>query len=221
MPSPFPGMDPYLEYRYVWPGVNQTYITYLSSALNAVLPERYVADIGERLYLDGMREVFVKILAIREENREVTVIEVLSPDNKMAGSEGAQLYSTRQRDILASHAHLIEIDLLRQGEHTVAAPLNELLKMERWDYLVCLRRGGDGTRFELWPIRIRNRLPRIRVPLSHGDPDVILDLQAVFQRCYDEGGYARWIDYGQDPGVPFGSEDAAWARTLLSQGKSA
>ena len=51
MPSPFPGMDPYLEHPALFPGVHQRLITYVGDALNAVLPGRYVADIGERLYI--------------------------------------------------------------------------------------------------------------------------------------------------------------------------
>ena len=49
MPSPFPGMDPYLEHPALWPGVHQRSITYLGDTLNTVLPPRYVADSGERL----------------------------------------------------------------------------------------------------------------------------------------------------------------------------
>lgn len=38
-------------------------------------------------------------------------------------------------------------------------------------------------------------LPRIRVPLADSEPDIVLDLQAVFERCYDEGAYTRRVDY--------------------------
>ena len=51
MPSPFPGMDPYLEHPALWPGVHQRFITYVGDALNALLPAHYIADIGERLYI--------------------------------------------------------------------------------------------------------------------------------------------------------------------------
>ena len=40
MPSPFPGMDPYLEHPALWPGVHQGLITFMWSALNAMLPAR-------------------------------------------------------------------------------------------------------------------------------------------------------------------------------------
>jgi Protein of unknown function (DUF4058) len=51
MPGPFPGMDPYLEPPALFPGVHQAFITYAQATLNTLLPARYVADIGERLYI--------------------------------------------------------------------------------------------------------------------------------------------------------------------------
>jgi len=234
-------------------------ITYACAELNRLLPDGYVADIGERLYIlqpeverhiypdvmvleqpslprraeaatavadlplvltlepVEMREVFVQIFSLREGN-VVTVIEVLSPSNKTPGHEGRQLYLAKQQEILRSRTHLIEIDLLRQGEHTVAAPREALLQRGvRWDYLVCLHRGGQGRRYEVWPIRVKQRLPRILVPLAEGDPDVVLDLQGVFDRCYDEGAYVRWVDYRRELPVPLQEEDADWANALLRE----
>src|SRR6478672_10599415 len=88
-----------------------------------------------------MREVFIEIRTIPDENRVIAVIEVLSPANKAAGSEGRRLYLAKQRQVLESQTHLLEIDFLRQGEHTVAPPLDWLLEREHWDYLVSLHRG--------------------------------------------------------------------------------
>jgi hypothetical protein len=164
-----------------------------------------------------MREVFVEILSLLEGERVVTVIEVLSPANKTAGSEGRNLYVTKQREILSSQIHMLEIDLLRQGEHTVAAPRVSLLQRGRWDYLVCLHRGGYGRDYEVWAVTLRQRLPRIRIPLANGDPDVVLDLQVIFNRCYDEGGYARRLDYRREPHAPLTGGDAEWAATLLRE----
>lgn len=80
-----------------------------------------------------MREVFVEIWSLAEPSRVVTVIEILSPSNKTSGSQGRQLYLAKQKEILASPTHLMEIDLLRTGEHTVAPP---------W---TCCWRRGPGT----------------------------------------------------------------------------
>lgn len=271
MPSPFPGMDPYLEHPILWSGVHQGLATYMQAILNAMLPPNYIADVGERLYVvqprrniypdvvtppvgvqrpftptppgsvatlvtptvseavasdlpwvltvqsAEIREVFVQILALTGGERVVTVIEVLSPANKTLGSEGRKLYLTKQQEILESQTHLIEMDLLHQGEHTVAAPQESLHVWGTWDYLVSLHRGGQAGQFEVWAITLRQRLPRIRVPLAGDDPDVVLDLQAVFNRCYDEGGYARRLDYRREPPVSLTRADADWVDALLHE----
>lgn len=164
-----------------------------------------------------MREVFIEILAVADQSRVVTVIEVLSPSNKTAGSEGRTLYLTKQQENLESQTHLIELDLLHQGEHTAAPPQWKLLERGRSDYLVSLHRGGQGARYEVWAIPLRQRLPRIHVPLAGGDPDVVLDLQVIFDRCYDEGGYARRLDYRREPPIPLAGDDAQWADQLLRE----
>ena len=48
MPGPFPGMDPYLESPERWPSVHSAMITYLSDALDDVLPQGYAASLEER-----------------------------------------------------------------------------------------------------------------------------------------------------------------------------
>ncbi len=43
MPSPFPGMDPYLE-SWIWADFHVTFITALRSQINQNLPKRYIAN---------------------------------------------------------------------------------------------------------------------------------------------------------------------------------
>ena len=45
----------------------------------------------------------------------VTVIEILSPTNKVAGSRGRESYETKRQEVMRSPSHLVEIDLLRRG----------------------------------------------------------------------------------------------------------
>lgn len=262
MPSPFPGMDPYLEDPVLWPGVHQRLITSAGTVLNSALPPSYVADIGERLYVvqpqrsiyadlsvlerrpavsnlqSGgssaavavahapwvvsvppveVREPFIEILSLKPSRRVVTVVEVLSPSNKSAGSEGRALYLAKQEAVLNSPVHLVELDLLRRGEHTVAVPAEALLDYGAWDYLTCVHRGTQRWTYEVWPISLRQRLPCIRLPLAEGDPDVVLDLQAALDRCYDEGGYSRLVDYGAEPPGPLPPADEEWAAALLRE----
>ncbi len=51
MPSPFPGMDPYLEDPVRWPDMHQRLITYIADALQPQVRPKYYARMGERVYV--------------------------------------------------------------------------------------------------------------------------------------------------------------------------
>jgi Protein of unknown function (DUF4058) len=51
VPSPFPGMDPYLEHPTLWPGVHNGLIAALQLSLAPQLRPRYYVAIEERLYI--------------------------------------------------------------------------------------------------------------------------------------------------------------------------
>jgi len=146
----------------------------------------------------------------------ITLIEVLSPANKVAG-KGHQQYVHKQQEILGSTVNLVEIDLLSQGLLTVALSQAEVdaLRPHRYRINVC-RAAGWGQR-EVYPIALAQRLPRIAVPLREGDADVRLDLPVVFAQCYDNGGYAELVDYQAAPPVPLSEEEVAWADKLLRE----
>lgn len=113
--------------------------------------------------------------------------------------------------LLASQVNLIEIDLLRHGEHTAAAPRSLLRRRCRWDYLICLHRAAQRHRFEAWSRTVRERLPRFSLPLAHELPDIIADLQMAFERDDEDGAYARRIDHTGPRAIPVSPEDADWA----------
>lgn len=52
MPSPFPGMDPYLESTALFPGLHNRPIGLMSESLQAILPSPYFAEIGERVRVE-------------------------------------------------------------------------------------------------------------------------------------------------------------------------
>src|SRR5262249_53343532 len=51
MPSPFPGMDPYLETPDLWPDVHHGLISQIQADLNATIRPAYVARVELRVYL--------------------------------------------------------------------------------------------------------------------------------------------------------------------------
>ena len=267
MPSPFPGMDPFLEDPDLFTGFHDRMIACFSEALQPLLPPPYYADIGDRVWVevsqryigpdvdllrpggdsngdkeegaggaaiavalrtppvvvhvphDERRETFVEIYARKGEERLVSHIEILSLSNKTPGEHGRDLYLRKQREILDSKTHLVEIDLLRDGTHTTAVPLDRALKRTGpFDYHVCVHHFDNLEDYFVYPIRLEEGLPEIAVPLLPGDGAVAIDLQAVFNRCYDTGPYRRRVRYAEDPIVPLLDEErSAWATRLLRE----
>lgn len=168
---------------------------------------------------DERSEIYVEIRTRLPEGDErlVASIEVLSLTNKTPGEKGRELYLEKQREILASPVHLVEIDLLRGGEHTTPMALERLRrKAGAFDYHVSVRRFDQPGRFFIYPWKLESSLPEIAIPLLPGDGAVPLDLQAVFTRCYDTGPYRRRVPY--DPArltPPLAAERAAWVKELV------
>jgi hypothetical protein len=149
-------------------------------------------------------------------HRLVTSIEFLSPANKSEGP-GRDLYRRKQEEVAAAGVNLVEIDLLRGGLHAVKAPRHLLEKLRPWHYLVSIWRPGKLD-YEVYPIGLRCRLPRIRVPLRAGDADGVLDVQAAFARAYDTGPYPERLNYAASPPWPLAGDDQRWAEEVLRAG---
>lgn len=266
MPSPFPGMDPYLEDHEIFPNLHSTFITYLQEVLQPRLPEPYYAAVSRRTWIemtdrlvepdvdvlieakhqrqneapssvavapqsgsravvihvpqDERREAFLEIWAGQRPNRRlVTSLEVLSPTNKTPGQRGRDLYQRKQREMVDSDVHLVEIDLLRSGRHTTLVPLERLqTEAGRYDYHVCIHRFDHFEDLIIYPFLLEEPLPKVEVPLLPGDGYVEVDLQIVFNRAYDSGPYRREIKYEQEtPQPPLDEERMEWASELIAR----
>ena len=53
MPSPFPGMDPYLEAPALFPDLHDRFVSYLADVLNTGLPAPYFAGIASRVWVES------------------------------------------------------------------------------------------------------------------------------------------------------------------------
>lgn len=146
----------------------------------------------------------------------LTVIELLSPTNKRPGA-GREQYLRKQAEVLASRASLVEVDLLRAGEPTVACPVERLPVAP---YRVVVTRGWDRERREVYPAQLRDRLPRFAVPLREDLDDVALDLPALLAQAYENAGYADRLDYETDPIPPLAPEELAWARGRVAAARA-
>lgn len=271
MPIIFPGMDPYLEAAKIFPGIHGPMITYMRDQISAGIRPRYIASVGERVYVESqtggsrnstdraiipdvwvretgaaqradggvmvaekttteldepvvvdapdleIRQPFIEILDRESNMKVVTVIELVSPDNKYAGP-GRDSYVRKQVEVIHSDAHLVEIDLLRRGPHVVA--VHEYLTAGRWDYdyLICVHRAGTW-KYEVYARSLSQPLPRIRIPLAGDDPDVRLDIRAALEKAYDAGSYDQRIDYTQPCQPPLSEARQAWVRELVAAQK--
>lgn len=258
MPSPFPGMDPYIEDPEIYADFHNNLATEIQGQLNAVIQPRYVArliphvtyelveiarprsirpDLGvwrPQLPLEGLGGVavavppapvesaislefplrLVEVEIHRTDTLElVTAIEILSPVNKKAGHDTYDEYQRKQRALLRSEAHLLEIDLLRGGRRP---PLEQ--PVPRAPYYVVLSRAERRPAVEVWPIQLQDKLPFLPVPLLAPDPDAPLDLGAAVAAVYVRGGYATLIDYHRPPPPPpLTKAETTWMEGRLRQ----
>jgi len=225
MPSPFPGMDPYLENEALWPAFHHQLVMCLYQVLLPGLVDHYRARVAQRHYCTE-QALFTSVL--REEHHEdyievrqrgdgrlVTLLEVVSPGNKTT-DQGRTAYLNRRREGKNARANLVEIDLVLQGQPTLDYSREGL---PDWDYAVTVTRAMAAERHEIYTATLQKRLPRFRLPLSADDKDTVLDLQTAFTRCYDQGGFAAKIDYGRDPAVPLAEDDRRWIGDVLAQQK--
>ena len=266
MPSPFPGMNPFLEHPDVWGTFHTRMLAAMADRLSAQVRPDYLVHMEAHLWIHeraddyedgglsrkliGRSDVSVsksaaarsggfvgseaetavltpamqiliplvdierqRYLEIRDRrNRElVAVVELLSPVNKKSGPYRAQ-YLTKRSEILASPAHLVEIDLLRCG---LAMPDHERPSST---YGVMVSRAEERPAADFWPIELRQPLPTIPVPLRAANSYASLELQELLHHVYDRGTYAEEI-YEQEAEPPLDPADFDWAEHVLSQAR--
>ena len=225
MPSPFPGMDPYLEDDALWPVFHHQLVMCLYQILLPGLVDRYRARVTQRHYVTEQalftsvvrEEHHEDLVEIRQRNdgRLVTLVDVVSPANKTTAA-GRAAYLERRREGKSAGANLVELDLVLQGQPTLEYSRDGL---PDWDYAVTVTRSTQPERYEIDTATLQKRLPRFRLPLAADDRDTVLDLHTAFTRCYDQGGFAGKIDYRRDPATPLNSEDRQWLNEVLRQQK--
>lgn len=257
MPSPFPGMDPFIKGQR-WQDFHARFINDLADLLMPAVRPRYVVDVEQYVYLsregedpdrvvephlsiiEGSVEPTVELgtsatpatalapvvytipfprrqrqrfLTIRDSefHRAVTVIELLSPTNKTPGEDCTE-YLVKRANVFHTMANLVEMDLLRHGQRL---PTREPLAPA--DYYAFICRAERLPKVDVYAWTLRDRLPTIPVPLTSGEPDVLLDLQQAFTKTYDRSGYDYALDYRRAVEPPLDASVADWVRTILGK----
>ena len=258
MPTPFPGMDPYLEGAEVWEEVHTRLIVAIADALGPQVRPKYRVGVEQRTYLAvltpdeyelvGKPDVLVAALRrqaqpvqatttaagiaprvaqlpMSEEITErhltvrdvltgevITVIELLSPTNKLA-LDGRRQYVRKRQQILGSAAHFIEIDLLRVGE---PLPFRVQDDDAQSDYRIIVSRAPARPQAAVYLFTIRDPIPDIPVPLQPGDAEPVVALNRLVHDVYDRAGYDLTLDYQQaPPPPPIRAQDVQWMQELL------
>ena len=258
MPSPFPGMDPYLEDADLWSGFHHAFLSALQDRIAPVVRPKYFVRVEERVYVTqeddpGYRYIVPDLRVVAPDRRRtagaglavadrpiaepipvtepldrevhehrleildrvdrtvVTVIELLSPTNKVPGSFGRQSFLQKRREVYGTTAHWMEIDLLRGGTRTA-----NVAETRDAEYQVFVSRAGNPRMAHVWPIHLRGPLPVVGVPLRGGDGDVPVDLQDAFNHVYEVSGYDVDIDYAAETDPPLAAPSLEWARGLIS-----
>jgi hypothetical protein len=175
------------------------------------LPVLRVEPVVMRAFIEEEhREAFVEIYEAAPEQRLVTSIEVLSPSNKRPHTPGWDLYLRKRQSLLLSDASLVEIDLLRGG--------TRMPMLDPWPespYTVLVARAKRFDLCRVWPVHSQLPSPSIPIPLAKPDPDIVIDLQAIFDSIYERSRYERSIDYRKPLSPPLDAHLTAWLQKQL------
>jgi hypothetical protein len=154
-------------------------------------------------------EDFLEIHEV-ETGKVATIIELLSPVNKLLGA-GREAYQGKRAQVLRTRTNLVEIDLLRAGE-----PMPVVGPAVRSDYTILVSPGLRRPRAQIYAWSVRQPIPTFSVPLLPGDAEPTADVGAVLAGLYDRARYDLRVDYAKAPVPPLAGEDAAWARALVT-----
>jgi hypothetical protein len=213
MPSPFPGMDPYLERT--WRDVQGALVAFAREHLNRVLPGGLVARGDYREDAGGEKDRYLRVMS-GDDGDELTRIEFVFGSTHVLSAEDAGAVSGNARNRFSVPYNTLAIFLSRSADWTMTLRPHDLPEGCRTPYGAWLRDPRFDHRLSVWPISLRDPLPVLPVPLPDLDGPVPLPLQELLDRVYDTGRYAA-TDYRRECVPPLAQDDATWADQLLRQ----
>jgi Protein of unknown function (DUF4058) len=144
--------------------------------------------------------------------RLITVIEFISPSNKR--SPGLADFRAKRGELLTAGVNFVEVDLVRAGGWQALLRPHRCPPKWATTYRVTVRMPSDPGAVGLYPISLREPLPSIVIPLRQKDPEVQLELQPLLNQAYENGRYARRLNYQNPLEPPLEPADEEWARAL-------
>jgi Protein of unknown function (DUF4058) len=146
MPSPFPGMDPYLEATEIWPDLHQRLATHLSGELNRCLPRPYYARVEMRAELaivteEGRAErpIIPDVFVMRRSDPQSTAAAVLTSTERSISrwvefnlsEESFHHYFVEIRDSTQSHFLTTLIEILSPSNKRPGPDRNHYSRKQR------------------------------------------------------------------------------------------
>ncbi len=212
MPSPFPGMDPFLETNPIFQELHTQMLAEMQAMLQPQLRPKYVARLERHLSEGEQRRI---VIYVQDRPRlAVTGIEFLSPGNKQPGAVAQERYLEKRASALHGGLHWVEIDLLRGGVRPrIPVPVPEAV-----DYISYVAQTTEtGWNHLLYAWKLRDPLPMLPIPLL-GEDQARLDLGACFAVAYDRIAADDEVNYNAaPPPPPFGKSDTTWIGQLLRE----
>ncbi len=138
MPSPFPGMDPYIEAEGLWRNFHSRYVPAMAEAILAGAPDRYIVRIEEDIYLHELSAEERLTVGRPDAFLATTAAWATSPVGPPAGALGAP--------VAVSLVPAVEVERL---------PYLEVVDRELWSVVTAVEllspsnkaAGGDRTTY--------------------------------------------------------------------------
>ena len=159
-------------------------------------------------FVDELTHYYLEIRGV-ETHTLITVIEILSPVNKM-DKRGRQEYLDKRLEMQASRTSFVEIDLLRAGE-----PL-PMLTAPPSDYRILVSRAWQRSRAHLYHFNLPAPIPAFPVPLLRGETEPLVPLNEILHALYGRARFDLRINYQNPPLPPLSEPLAAWAAELVA-----
>lgn len=167
---------------------------------------------------ETLSESFIEIRDASTENRVVTVIEFISPSNKL-NEDGREQYLRKARECRRAKVNLVEIDLTREGNGELLLPFVKRLRSPLPTYLASVERRIEPMRREIYRLNLQLPLTSIAIPLREGDREPTLALQPLIEQAYQKGRYWN-MDYQKVLISSLPAAESKWvAETLRVAGK--
>lgn len=136
MPSPFPGMDPYLEDPTLWRGFHHSFAEEIKRALNGLLTARYFADIEVRIVIEE-----VSISTAKPMYADAAVLDqgdAGSPETSGTRAVAATVAPVRRPVVLSDEVKLRSVRVIESESGDLVTSIEVLSPFNK--------RGGDPTR---------------------------------------------------------------------------